>query len=331
MAGLERRAVPAELIARPEHPRGEDPIEERLDERRTEEALATVTLEANPERLFQRRPQGRERWRVSRGLEPGQTVAGVRSEQPGQILRLGQGGPVGEGPGKEFAEPRTRLAGEGARSLQLAPEAVRICSQPEGFELGRTARPVPADQHEVAQVRDQHQAIVAPVTAHLIRLRRQPGVFAHSLHLYHAPLRDLSLPRPPLLNLPCGVEGIVWMPGTLISPLQNAEDLRLERAADRADQVGQRRIVRPLPGRATRSAYPSEIGEIRLDRGDQLLVWSGHGAPGRWGVPPCVEDSGSFGRYQDGGVCGGCRGGEFEKVDRLGYGSASGSAAGWRG
>ena len=66
------------------------------------------------------------------------------------------------------------------------------------------------------------------------------------------------------------------MAGPLIRQFQNAEHLGLERAAHRAQQARQRRIVRALPRRSARCAYAPEIGEIRLHCGDQLLVRSGH-------------------------------------------------------
>ena len=209
-----------------------------------------------------------------------------------------------EGPGKVFAEPRTHFAGERAWPLHLAPEVVRILRQPEGFEPGRTARPVRADQHEVAQVRHQHQPVAAPVAAHLVRLHRQPGVSVHALHLDDAPLRDLPCPRPVPLNLLRGVERVVGMAGTLVGPLQNAEHLRLERAADRADQVGQRRVVRPLPGPATRCAHAVEVGEVGLGGGGQGFGggWALGGGRGVV-VRMSVVSPGDFGRYYEGEGC----------------------------
>ena len=63
--------------ARPEHPGREDAVEERLHQRGAEEGRAALTLEADAERLLQRRTHRRQRRRVPRRLDPRQTVARV--------------------------------------------------------------------------------------------------------------------------------------------------------------------------------------------------------------------------------------------------------------
>ena len=183
-----------------------------------------------------------------------------------------------ERPAKIFAEARANLVGKSARLLQPAPEVVSALRQPKGFELCRIARPVCAHQDEVAQVRYQYETVAAPVPAHLIRFGGHAGVVLHTLHLDDASLRDLSLPRAALLDLLRRVEGIVRMAGTLIRPLENAEHLGLQRVSDCAKQVRQRRVVGALPSPATRGVHPTHVGEVRLDRRDQLLVRTCHRA-----------------------------------------------------
>ena len=208
---------------------------------------------------------------------------------------------------KVLAEASADFAGEGAGLLHLVPEVVRILRQPKGFELGRTARPVRAHQNEVSQVRYKHQPVAAPVAAHLLRLRGEPRIVLHALHLDDPTLRDLSLPWPALLDLTRRVEGVVRVANTLIGPLENAEDLGLEPAPDRCEEVRQRRIVGALPGPAARCAHPAQIGEIRFRRRDQLpnLVRSSCLPGSRTRHPLKVAISGDFGRYHDGRVRGG--------------------------
>ena len=42
--------------------------------------------------------------------------------------------------------------------------------------------------------------------------------------------------------------------------------------------VGQRRIVRPLPGRSAGGPYPAEVGQVVLDCGGQFCVQGRHDA-----------------------------------------------------
>ena len=117
-----------------------------------EEAFALLRFEADAERLLQRRAHRPERGRVARRLDPGEAVAGVGGEQPGEVAGLGQRRAVRERPGEVFAEPRAGLAGEGARLLDPPPEFFGAPGEPQGFELRRPARRVVGDQHEVAQI-----------------------------------------------------------------------------------------------------------------------------------------------------------------------------------
>ena len=191
--------------------------------------------------------------------------------------------------GEILAETRADLAGEGAGSLHLAPEVVRVRSQSEGLELDGASHPVRAHQDEVPKIRDQHQTVAVPIAAHLIGSRRQPSIVTNALDLDDATLGNLPRPRTALLNLPCRVKGKVGMAGALIRQFLNAEHLGLERAADRAEKVLQCRIVGTLTGRATRCPNPAEIGEVRLHRCDQLLVGSDHRALPRVGGPAAVK------------------------------------------
>ena len=81
-----RRSLPC-----PEHPGGEDAVEEGLDEGGAEECRAAVALEADAEGLLQGGADGMERGRVAGGLDAGQAVAGVGGEEPCQVLRLDEG------------------------------------------------------------------------------------------------------------------------------------------------------------------------------------------------------------------------------------------------
>ena len=66
------------------------------------------------------------------------------------------------------------------------------------------------------------------------------------------------------------------MARALVGQLAHAEHLGLQRRADGIEQVRQRRVARPFPGRAARGAYPPKLGEVRLYRRRQSRIRARH-------------------------------------------------------
>ena len=64
-------------LARPEHPGGEDAVEEGLYEGGAEECGAALALEPDSESVLQCGADGGERGRVAGSLDPCESVAGV--------------------------------------------------------------------------------------------------------------------------------------------------------------------------------------------------------------------------------------------------------------
>ena len=205
-----------------------------------EEVGAAFGLEADAEGLFQGRAHRLERRGVAGRFDTRQAITGVGGEQPGQVSRLGERRAVRQGTGKIFAQAGADVAGEGARSIQLAVEVAGAVGQPEGFELRRAARRVLAHQDEIARVGHQNQAVTVPIAADLIAGRREPGIVLRALHLDHAALRRLPRARLALLHLLRRVQPEVRVPGPLVGKLADAEHLGLERRADGVEQIGER-------------------------------------------------------------------------------------------
>ena len=70
---------------------------------------------------------------------------------------------MGEGAADVLAESWAGVAGEGAGLLEPGLELVLCPGEPEGLQPGWIARGVLAEQHEVAGVGDEHEAVPAPV------------------------------------------------------------------------------------------------------------------------------------------------------------------------
>ena len=275
------RGPPVEALGRtcstgPQHPGGEQAVEQGLHQGRAEEGLAARALEANPQGLLEGGAHRLQRLCVAGGLDPRQPVAGVRRQQPGEVPRLGQRGAVRQRPAQVLGQAGANVAGEDVRRLQTLLELLGALRQPEGLEPGGKARRVLPDEHEVAGVGHQHETIAVPVAADLSAVRGQPGVVVRGLHLHHAALRCLPRPGLPLLHLPRRIEPEVGVARSLVGQLADAEHLGLEGAADGVEQVGQRPVAGALPRGAAGGADSVQVREVVLDCRRQAGRPGGH-------------------------------------------------------
>ena len=62
----------------------------------------------------------------------------------------------------------------------------------------------------------------------------------------------------------------------LVGQFADAEHLGLERCTDGVQQVGERPVARPLPGRAARCTHPPQVGEVGFNRYCEFRVHSCH-------------------------------------------------------
>ena len=174
---------------------------------------------------------------------------------------------MGEGAAEVLAQSAAHVVGEGRGRLQPGLEVLGGVGQPEGLQLGGPALRVLSEQHEVAGVGDEHEAVRAPVAAHLIAVRGQPCVVAGGLDLDHAALGKLALSRSALLRLAGGVESEVGVARAVVGELGDAGHLGLEGGADGVEQVAEGRVVGALAGGAAGRADGAEVGEVGLDGG----------------------------------------------------------------
>ena len=163
----------------------------------------------------------------------------------------GRGTRPGRGPRPSRS---SRVFPAGPRSPARSSASLKVSSL-RGPALG-----VLSEQHEVAGVGDEHEAVPAPVAAHLIAVRGQPSVVAGGLDLDHAALGKLSLSRSALLHLAGGVESEVGVARAVVGELGDAGHLGPERGADGVEQVAERRVVGALAGGAAGCPDGTEVG-----------------------------------------------------------------------
>ncbi len=168
-------------------------------------------------------------------------------------------------PAQILAQTRAYLASEGLRLIQAPLELRGAVRQPKRFQLLGPALRVLAHEHEVPVVGHQHQAVAGPIAADLTAVGGEPGVVIGGFDLHHAAFGNLALARLAALHLPGGVEAEVGMARALVGQLDDAEDLGLERTADRVQQVGERAVAGALAGRAAGGAHAAQVFEVGLD------------------------------------------------------------------
>ena len=211
-----------------------------------------------------------ERWRVARSLHSRQPVPRVGRQEPSQVLGFDYRRAVRKRPAKILPQTGAHVAGEGPRRFQPVEKRLLRLGKAEGLQLYGVALRVLSHQHKVAGVGDQHEPVTTPVAAHLVAVRRQPGVVPGGLDLHNAAFGDLPGAGLSLLHLPSRVEAEVRVARALLGKLAYAEHLGTERAAYGVQQVGQRRVVRSLSSRAAGRPYAAEVGEVLLDCRGQL-------------------------------------------------------------
>ena len=170
-----------------------------------------------------------------------------------------------------LAQAGAHVSGKDPRRLQPGVKRLLRLGKAEGLQLYGVALRVLSHQHEVAGVGDQHEPVATPVAAHLVAIRRQPGVVSGGLDLHDAAFGDLAGARLSLLHLSSRVEAEVRVARALLGKLADAEHLWPERAAYGVQQVGQCRVVRSLSRRAARRPYAAQVVKIGCNGCGKLL------------------------------------------------------------
>ena len=99
-------------------------------------------------------------------------------KRPAQVLSQGDAG----------------ITSEGSRPPQPRHELLGTYREAEGLQLGGPARLVLPEQHEVPVVAHQNESVPAPVPAHLVAIRGQPGILGDRFHLHHTAFGSAAKP-----------------------------------------------------------------------------------------------------------------------------------------
>ena len=256
----------------PQHPRREDPVEERLHERGAEEVLALVRLELHAQRLLQRGADGGERGQIPGRLDAGAGVAGVGGEKEGDILGIVQRRGVEQDAlevfGEAFAEGGRRLA----RVRGGGPERGFAGGEAEGFQADRRAAGAALEQAEVAVVAHEHLAVMGEVVFDLLRLDEGVEFLARALHFEDAARGLLPQQRGCLvavLELVRREQPAVGDAGAAVFQLDEAANLGLERGTHRVEENGERRIAGGFLHHRAAGAAGAQVTKIDFE-------WLGH-------------------------------------------------------
>ena len=252
--GSRRRRLPG-----PEDPRGEDAVEEGLDECGAEERRAAVALEPDAEGLLQGGADGVQRWRIAGGLYPRQAVAGVGCEEPRDVLRIYEGCAVGEGATEVFSEGRAFVSGECAGRLEAGFEVVLGSREAEGLEPGGfPARSSPRRTKSRVLVtstrRYLFQYLLTWSLSAVSHASSEAGLISTTPQSGSWPVGGLAA-----LHLPGGVESEVGVAGARVLELADAADPGLEGGANGGEEVVEGGVVGELGGCAAGCADGAEV------------------------------------------------------------------------
>ena len=251
----------------PEHPGGEDAVEERLDEGGLEKVDPFVALEPDAERVAEGNFHGLERAHGS-DLDAGAGFAGVTGEKCGEVLRDRDAGGAQQGASEELPEAFVlgvlRVLPQG---VGFVPEGLLAAGDDVAF-AGNGFACDPGEEGEAAVVCDENLAVMLEVASHLRGLLQPGDVLREALHLDHPALGFHLQQSGRVLAVPAeflgGEEPAIGQAGPGIGGMQDGGDLRLESVADGVEEVSQRGITRGF--RNTDAERLVQVGQVFGDR-----------------------------------------------------------------
>ena len=132
--------------------------------------LASFAFEAQTKGVFERLPKAGQSREIS-PLYPKSRVAGIRSENAGNVLRSGQGRIMKQNTFQVLQHSLAVLACRLARMRGQPPEILVGIGKSEGFQNARLSTRAFADEGEATKVGDEHHAVSFPVFLDLLSFR----------------------------------------------------------------------------------------------------------------------------------------------------------------
>jgi hypothetical protein len=252
------------VVGMPDHPGGEEAVEEGLHDRRTEEFVAAFVREVDAERLFDSTSEIGEAGGIRSKTRP--CIACVGGEESRDLLRRVQRGVVEH---DALYEIEKSVAVEFCRGDGIGgglPERSFVSADFETFEFDCLAAPV-LDQKELAVVGDEDVAVLAEVLRNLFAGGNLGDALVRRFRFDHATVRGKAHAD--------GETGILREPGlrrdrtvrnasAKILSLHDAANLRLQLLADSVEQRFERAVVGRLGCTEAGRSNRVEVGEILL-------------------------------------------------------------------
>src|SRR6185312_7916595 len=168
------------------HPGTEQTVEQRLYQRAAEQVLALGAFKPETESFLQGVPQFGEGGKARLLLDPRQSITCVGGEEERNVLRPSKGRLVQQHAFKKLGEARRKAGWTTRATCQRKKRGgIRTFEAEDLPSLRLTSRVAP-EQHKVAVVRDEDEAVGGEVTMHLVAAQLDRQVRRDVVH-FHDP------------------------------------------------------------------------------------------------------------------------------------------------
>ncbi len=210
-------------------------------------------------------------------LNPRQRVARVGGEEERDVLRLGERCLMQQNTLQELGEAHRQSDGSLGRADERKESGGIGATETEPLAHLRLAMRVAAEQHEIAVIGNEHQAVLGEVAGDLLAVPLHREVGRNVVYLDHAALRRLALgPVRRRLAARHDEQAHVGKAGAAVAQVRHAEDTGLQRLAGGVQRAGQRAVIADLARPGAGGVDARDVSEVvGEDAGHDLSLSSG--------------------------------------------------------